>query len=190
MKPSISGSFFAKDVLKTIQNTTTAMMRSVPCHCCGSYEASWRVIKPWIIVPATKERPTTAPCHPIARSHPVEASVACHKSLSEGIGTREVTQIFLAESRGKFRHPMVLSTSRGRPARVRQIEDLKTSSFSHRSHFRNAEVDEDAGNDRDGEAPEKAACSSVGESEEEISECRASAVPPDGCIWGQTLTRR
>jgi len=73
MNPSISGSFFAKDVLKTMQKRTTAMISSVPCHACGVYDGWLRVTKPWMIVPATNESPTTEPCQPIASSHPVDA---------------------------------------------------------------------------------------------------------------------
>lgn len=70
MNPSMSGSFFAREVLKMMQNATTAITRRVPCHLWGMYVLSLRTIKPWMIVPARKESPTTDPCHPVARSQP------------------------------------------------------------------------------------------------------------------------
>ena len=47
MTPSMSGSFFAKNVLNRIATLATAMIIRVPCHACGTYEALFSMIMPW-----------------------------------------------------------------------------------------------------------------------------------------------
>lgn len=153
MNPSISGNFLAKEVLKTIQNRTTAITSSVPCHACGVYEGLLRVTKPWMIVPATNESPTTAPCQPMASSHPVDALEFAQICFTRN-HTRDVAQVLLAGGRSKFGHPVVLTTSRRGPDWFISNWRCRASAHPHGSHFRDAQVDENAGNDRHSESPE------------------------------------
>ncbi len=113
------------------------------------------------------------------------------EAVRGGSGTREVAQIFLTKRWGEFGYPMVLSAGCGRPGHGGSV-DLWRRCWGdlHGSHFGDAEVDEDAGDDGDGEAPEEAAGPSIGESEEEVAGMPDLLAAVEDGGMGKWLTRR
>ena len=67
------------------------------------------------MVPATKERPTMEPCHPIARTQPGLIVSAPISEKVETPLTSDVAEIFLTPAGRELGHPVVLPTSCWRP---------------------------------------------------------------------------
>ena len=71
INPSTIGNFLARNVLKRIAKEVMAITSIVPCQRSKTYVGSFRIMSPWMMVPAKNDIETIAHCQPVAQSQPI-----------------------------------------------------------------------------------------------------------------------